>query len=72
MSPEELHIEYQIDVFFMNISIEMAQIGARIWEYRAIQAKTENLTAKVLGPNTSETYIVGGKIYFYLSTPLQF
>jgi hypothetical protein len=48
----------------MNISVEMAQIGAKIWEYRAIQAKTDNLATKLLGPKRSETYIVKKKKLF--------
>ena len=56
-SSEELlvNVEYQIDIFFMNISVEMALIGSKYW---AIQAKTDNLTAKVLRPKISETYIL--------------
>ena len=55
----------------MFLSVKMAWIGTKIREYRPIQAKIDNLTAKVLGPKTSETYIVNF-FTFYLLTPLQF
>jgi hypothetical protein len=46
-------------------------MGPKTWEYRAIQSKIDNLTAKVLGSKTSEIYIVK-KSTFYIVAPLEF
>jgi hypothetical protein len=71
-SPEELLLEYQSDIFFMNISVEN---GVNRGQNLGISGNTsrnrQSHSKKILGQKTSETFIVK-KSTFYLLTPLQF
>ena len=45
-SPQELPLEYQVDVLFMNISVKMVWIGAPICEYSGIPSQNRQSHSK--------------------------